>query len=435
MRICFVADARSPIARNWIEHFIQRGDEVHVISSYPCPPDILPGAQVYPVPMYFSGLSRVGHDGTIAGARQSRTASLVRPLLAQLRTGLLAGATHFVLIRVLAPFEILRHVGPVRARIAQIAPDLVHAMRIPFEGIVAAKATPPAYPLITSVWGNDFTLFAMRHLVIRRQTQQVLDRTDALHCDCARDLRIADEWGFDAARPRIVLPGAGGLQRDRFYPGPASSALAGRFAIPPGAPLIVNPRGFRGYVRNDVFFKAIPRVLEAQPAAIFACSGTQGNPTAEKWIKELGIGASVRLLPTISRDEMADLFRLAQITVSPSTHDGTPNTLLEAMACGCFPIAGDIESLREWITDGENGLLCDPADPKALAEVIIRALQDASLRERARAHNQRLIDERAEYGAVMARAAAFYADVVAPRRATAGGEKAAWPAGQQSGAS
>ena len=37
-----------------------------------------------------------------------------------------------------------------------------------------------------------------------------------------------------------------------------------------------------------------------------------------------------------------------------------PEAILEAMALGCFPIAGDIESVREWITPGVNGILVDP---------------------------------------------------------------------------
>jgi glycosyltransferase involved in cell wall biosynthesis len=36
------------------------------------------------------------------------------------------------------------------------------------------------------------------------------------------------------------------------------------------------------------------------------------------------------------------------------------------MACGCYPVVGDIESLREWITPGVNGSLIDPGDVKAL---------------------------------------------------------------------
>ncbi len=84
------------------------------------------------------------------------------------------------------------------------------------------------------------------------------------------------------------------------------------------------------------------------------------------WVKTLGIEKSVELLAPRPHAEMAEVYRSAQIIVSPSTHDGTPNTLLEGMACGCFPIAGDLESIREWITDGVNGLLVDPGDPSCI---------------------------------------------------------------------
>lgn len=413
MKICFIADARSPISKNWIAHFVRRGDEVHVISSYPCAPDEIPGAAVYPIPMYFSELSKVRHDGTVEGTHRNRRAvALLKPILVQMRTGFLARPLHTLLIQGLAPFEILRHVGAVRDLIRQIAPDLVHAMRIPFEAIVAAKATPVEFPLITSVWGNDFTLFAMRNYLIRTQTNQVLKRTDGLHCDCRRDLHIAQSWGFNGQRLSIVLPGAGGIHLDRFYPGAPDVMRQQEFGIPPGAPVVINPRGFRGYVRNDVFFKAMPQVLKQCPSAVFVCTGTQGNATAEKWTAQAGIESNVRLLPQLRHEQMADLFRLSQVSVSPSTHDGTPNTLLEAMACGCFPVAGDIESVREWITHGTNGLLCDPNNPEALAGVLIQALRDDALRQQAQDYNARMIRESAEYHTVMARAETFYTQVV-----------------------
>jgi glycosyltransferase involved in cell wall biosynthesis len=144
----------------------------------------------------------------------------------------------------------------------------------------------------------------------------------------------------------------------------------------------------------------------------------RGNPRAEKWVRQLNIQESVRLLPLVPRDQMAELFRLAQITVSPSLHDGTPNTLLEAMACGCFPVAGDIESVREWITDGVNGLLCDPTSAESLANAILRALQDKQLRDHALGCNLKLVAERAEFGQVMQQAEIFYQDVI--HRASSG---------------
>jgi glycosyltransferase involved in cell wall biosynthesis len=133
-----------------------------------------------------------------------------------------------------------------------------------------------------------------------------------------------------------------------------------------------------------------------------------GEVQAQRWIEELKVTAAVELLPKVNRGEMAALFRNAVIAVSPSIHDGTPNTLLEAMACGCFPVAGDLESLREWIEPGINGFLIDPSDPSALAEAVITALEQPDLRQKAMHHNQVLISDRAEYRTAMKRALEFY---------------------------
>jgi glycosyltransferase involved in cell wall biosynthesis len=109
---------------------------------------------------------------------------------------------------------------------------------------------------------------------------------------------------------------------------------------------------------------------------------------------------------------MATVYRMSKVMVSPSEHDGTPNTFLEAIACGCFPVVGDLESLREWIADGENGLLIDPDDVEALAQATSRALMDDGFREQAGKVNQDLIDERADRDQVAISAERFYKDVV-----------------------
>jgi glycosyltransferase involved in cell wall biosynthesis len=82
------------------------------------------------------------------------------------------------------------------------------------------------------------------------------------------------------------------------------------------------------------------------------------------------------------------------------------------MACGAFPVMGDIESVREWVEDGVNGLFCDPAIPESLAQAILRALDDEDLCRQAAVHNQKLIAERADYRKVMAKAEAFYVELI-----------------------
>ncbi|HVG21722.1 MAG TPA: glycosyltransferase family 4 protein, partial [Blastocatellia bacterium] len=266
----------------------------------------------------------------------------------------------------------------------------------------------------------DFTLCAPSNPLIARQTRQALYRADALHCDCRRDLKLGVEgWGFDSEKPATVLPGAGGVDSSLFYPGEADPALRAQLNIPDDAPVVINPRGFRGYVRNDVFFRSVPLVLREHPEAIFISVGMQANPVAERWVSRLSIERSVRLLPSVPHNQMADLYRLARVAVSPSLHDGTPNTLLESMACGCLPVAFDIESVREWITDEVNGLLCAANNESSLAEAVSRALGDARLREGARARNLQLIAGRAEYSNVMRQAESFYLEVIRQKRQAA----------------
>ena len=154
-------------------------------------------------------------------------------------------------------------------------------------------------------------------------------------------------------------------------------------------------------------------MLEQVPQAVFVCPPLAGDPEAERWVDELGLRASTHLWPRLDRGQMLSLLRSAQVYVSPSIHDGTPNSLLEAMACGCFPVVGKVESLQEWIRDGENGLLVDAASPRSLANGIIMALNDDSLREAAKNKNARNIADRAEYRHCMAMVEAFYRDLLA----------------------
>ncbi len=416
LKICFVADGRSVIAKNWIRWFVDQGHEVHLISTFPCDSKDPPVASLHVAPLDFSARARAAPIGGSAGGLTTHG----NPFFARLR-GSLLWKTLAKLRDLLNPFAVALQQRKVRQIIRELQPDLVHAMRIPFEGILAARALEgEPFPLLVSVWGNDFTLFAAESPEIARLTRRAMHRADALHPDCVRDLHLARDYGLDAKKPFAVLPGNGGVRTDVFKPGPVDPELRRRWNIPPDAQVVLNPRGVKPYIRTDTFFQAIPLVLAAHPNVFFLGGMMEGNSIAEGWVSRLGVENSVRCLPFVTHDEMAQLFRLAAVTVSPADHDGTPNTLLEAMSCGTFPIAGNIESVREWITSGENGLLFDQSDPDALASALIEALENNALRSRAVPLNQKLIQERADYSVSMHKADEFYAQLIA---ASAGGKK------------
>jgi len=408
VRLLFICDARSPIARNWMGYFLDRGDEVHVISSYPLSTAGSRFASIHVVPLSLSTVMPSRMPTMEPRVRRADRAALSQSLPARgKRFDRLARKVQMTL----APLDLHRHVNRTRTVIAEVAPDLVHALRIPFEGMLGAMAVREQ-PLIISVWGNDFTLHAAQNRVAGIYTRRSMRHANGLHADCQRDARLARAYGFSGTRPSVVLPGGGGVHVDLFYPGGRDAQLGAALSITMGCPVVINPRGIREYVHTEAFFQAIPLVLRVYPEAVFLCIAMADSNLARNWVSRLAIERSVRLLPAVPHEDMATYFRFAAVAVSPSAHDGTPNTLLESMACGCLPVAGDIDSVREWITDGVNGLLCDPRDPSALACAIIRSLADDSFRAHARTHNGQVIAERAEYGAVMRSASAFYDHVV-----------------------
>ncbi len=384
MRLLFVADGRSPIARNWIRYFSERGDEVHLASTFACEPDMRLDS-LHVIPVAFSGSASKGQAST--GRPSGRG------------LGLRSAVRHW-----LGPLTIRHAAGSLRRLTQELQPDLVHAMRIPFEGMLAADGYAGC-PLLVSVWGNDFTLHAASSGLMAHYTSWAMQVADGLHADCQRDIRLAKQWGFDPSRPTLVAPGNGGVRMEVFH-APAR---------PVGEPIVVNPRGFRTYVRNEVFFRAVPLVLARRPEARFLCVAMAGERHAEQWVRELGIQDAVELLPALPHAGMADLFRRSQLVASISVHDGTPNTLLEGMACGCLPVAGDLESIREWIKPGRNGLLVDPDDPASVAAGILEGLENESLRHQAAGENLNVINERAGYARCMATAERFYQRITAAR--------------------
>lgn len=392
MRLLYVADGRSPIARAWIGGFVEEGHEVHLVTTYRS--EALPGlASMQFLPVALSG--RKSRGGSPRGAGGIGVRTRVRQWL--------------------GPLTVPWRADRLNGIIEELHPDLVHALRIPFEGMLASWATSEV-PLAVSSWGNDFTLHAPSSPLMGWLTQRTLQRADGLHADCERDLRLAGRWGFVHARPAVVLPGNGGVPAPFFNenpsppPGSPVEELLG--GLRPDQPLIVQPRGFRAYVRNDTFFQSLPFVYRVYPEAVVACPDMAGEPLAERWLEGTGEEGELVLLPKLDTDEMAALLARAWMVVSPSEHDGTPNSLLEAMACGAVPVVGDLESLREWVEDGQTGRLVDPGDSVELGLAIVEVLQDPEWRRTAAERNRKMVEERARRPGVMERAQQFYAQVV-----------------------
>jgi len=118
------------------------------------------------------------------------------------------------------------------------------------------------------------------------------------------------------------------------------------------------------------------------------------RPTLEALAREVGLDPSATLPGRAGPGEIADALRTAHLYVSVSRSDGLSHSLLEAMACGAFPVVAEHPSAREWLRPGETGILVDPTDE--LAARLDEALADPVRRAAAVAPNRREVEERGD---------------------------------------
>jgi glycosyltransferase involved in cell wall biosynthesis len=399
-KILVVADGRSPTARSWIAHLLKLDFEVSLVSTYRAEP--VPGVRdsiVIPLALsrFQPGGSTKEGQGPQAGTSGwlKKVVRRLSPLILKLRY-------------LVGPLSARLAAGKYLAFLAQVQPDLVHALRIPYEGLLG-RFTPEGIPFLVATWGNDLTLHASGSPWMKAATRRCLERADGLTSDTLRDIRLAHEWGLRPDAPTLAVPGSGGLDLDAIDRISPAEFEPAKYGLPPSGPWVVNPRGLRpGSVHQDVFFAAIPKILAQAPDTVFICPALAGVRQAEEWIRGWDIADRTFLLPKLPQSELFALFKRSQVFVSPSSHDGTPNTLLEALACGCTPVVGRIESLEEWITSGKNGELVNPRDPNALAKAVLTVLNSPEKRKQAAEINREILLARAADQATLPTIATFY---------------------------
>lgn len=298
-----IADGRSPTALSWIENIQSLGYETSMISTYPCArPEGL--TQFHILPIAFSRFSS-GTSAQKTPSSSSRLRSLIRrfsPFLQRLRY-------------IIGPLSLRRHRTDFQDIVRDIQPDMVHALRIPFEGMLGSY-TPDGIPFLAATWGNDLTLHAKGSPFMRSFTRRCLKRADGLTSDTQRDVRLAREWGLDEEAPTLVVPGSGGLDLEAIHQ--AGLFNAAQFGVTRQGEWVVNPRGLRfGSVRQDVFFAAIPKVLKERPGTLFLCPGLSGKNQAMAWVQQYGVGAQTFLLPQLPQPQLWALFKESQVFVCP----------------------------------------------------------------------------------------------------------------------
>ena len=398
MRIAFIADGRSEHTRRWLRYFVYRGDEVLLLSTHPYPGDLF-GIHPTNLPKLF----RAGASMVKSSDLGPSNGNVLSPQVALARTGLYKWV--WPLWHQASVLEVPIQAFAARRVLSRVKPDVVHAMRMQNEGYVGALIG--YHPLVLSAWGSDFAFMAQRYPIHGLLTRHAMRKLDAFTADCNRDLHLALSYGLGQDKPTRYFPGNGGVDLDVFCPGEPHAHTRDR--------LVVYSRGASLFYRTDTLLAAIKIMLanQSHKQTKFVLLASQaGVSMIGRMRKILGLPETqVIIQPFMSQGDLAHLLQKAAVSVSPSISDGIPNSMLEAMACGAFPVMSNLESIREWITHGVNGLLFDPTDAQDLADCLMEALDNPSMRQRARPGNSEMVSDRADYAKVMPQVRTFYQSV------------------------
>jgi glycosyltransferase involved in cell wall biosynthesis len=131
----------------------------------------------------------------------------------------------------------------------------------------------------------------------------------------------------------------------------------------------------------NVLLHAMTRVVRRVPDAVLTIVGD--GPSGDylrALATELGLDASVRWLGY--RADALQLLGEVDIFVHPTLLDAFPGGVLEAMASGCAVIASDVGGVPEIIDHGRTGLLVPAGDSEALAEAMVRLIENGEERKR-----------------------------------------------------
>jgi glycosyltransferase involved in cell wall biosynthesis len=100
-------------------------------------------------------------------------------------------------------------------------------------------------------------------------------------------------------------------------------------------------------------------------------------------LRRLGLGDAVRFATGIDDDALVALYNRVAFAVVPSLYEGFSLPAIESMACGTPLVTTTGGALPEVVgRDGEAALVVPPNDPGALADALLRMLDDAALRDR-----------------------------------------------------
>ncbi len=336
LRIAYLADARSIHTRRWLQFFVDRGHDIHL-------------------------LARVG-DALHADLDPRIIVHGYEPF----------GRGRWPLVSSLQGRRALSRLLDV------VQPAIVHAHYLTRYGWQARLSG--FHPYVVTLWGSDLFVTPRGSRRARIWGRAALRGADLV---TVMSDHMADAAIALGAHREVIRQIQFGVDTARFRPGPSSEALRSRLQLE-GRRVAFSPRAIAPLYRPDVVVRALKQLPDDVVVVASERNADRNTLLAIRSLADdLGIADRIRFISDIAESELPEMYRLASVVVSVPDTDGLPVSVLEAMASGVPVVASDIPGLRSALGTSIGDFLTPVGDAHALAQSMARAL-DLSDAERGR---------------------------------------------------
>jgi len=192
--------------------------------------------------------------------------------------------------------------------------------------------------------------------------------------------------GFPRERYRVVR---NGVDLERFCPRLRQDERTS-LGIPRDAFVVGVFASFKPQKNHDLLLNEIPQIVKHDNRVRFLFVGDalhKGMSDSDVYKRRCleridALGIRDYCISVGNRQDVERLYPLCDITVLPSLFEGTPNAVLESLACGVPVIVTDVSDNREIVPDGKVGFVIPSGDGAQLKRRVIELLADDDLRHR-----------------------------------------------------
>ena len=291
----------------------------------------------------------------------------------------------------LSPLQDLTTLKTLRSLFNREKPDkvLAYTVKPVVYSHLAAKGLSgiSVYGMITGLgygFGSESVKQKFVGGAIRNLYRMALKTSSGVFFQNTDDKNVFIEKGLISERTNCILINGSGVDLDWYKPQPL-----------PDKPVFLLVARLLGEKGVREYYDAARGLKKKYPYAKFLLAGgldsnpdSIGSAELQGWQEE----GSIEYLGSL--DDVRPAFAKSRIYVLPSYREGTPRTVLEAMAMGRPVITTDAPGCRETVVDGQNGFLVPAKDVSSLKEAMESFILQPEMAERMGKESLRIAREK-----------------------------------------